>query len=244
MGSYEELLEQYEDAYFALLMYEVDIKEGEKAMKEMEMLENDPQYAVPEETMERCRRLIRRRFAQKRLRRIGGKAKQVVNKVAVVALVAMLCFSTAFAASGSFRVSTLNFLIETFDDRTDFTFLPSAGGGQLGVIFSVDWIPDGYTLVENGAGSMCMWRYYSDTDGHRLEIEVSQSGHQSLSIDTEDNEVVDMTIQGKPGWLVHQKTPAQTILLIADPAKSVYMTIVADEMSDEEIIQVCENICY
>lgn len=49
MTRHERLLEEYEDAYFALLMEEVAKQEGERLEALNETLQSDPEAAVPEE---------------------------------------------------------------------------------------------------------------------------------------------------------------------------------------------------
>ena len=59
MKKHERLLEEYEDAYFALLMEEVAKKEGERLEALNEALQSDPEAAVPESLDRRCMETIR-----------------------------------------------------------------------------------------------------------------------------------------------------------------------------------------
>lgn len=54
MRNRDKLVEQYEDALFALLMDEVARSEGEAALLLNEQLQNDPNAEVPEEIRDRC----------------------------------------------------------------------------------------------------------------------------------------------------------------------------------------------
>ena len=58
MNRAEKLQEQYEDALFALLMDRIVVSEGEAALKEMEMLEEDPDFIVPDSCIHRCQQII------------------------------------------------------------------------------------------------------------------------------------------------------------------------------------------
>ena len=62
----EKLEEQYEDAYFALLMDAVAEKEGARLEELNDQLNRDPTAAVPEEIDRRCRKVINRHFAEQR----------------------------------------------------------------------------------------------------------------------------------------------------------------------------------
>ena len=58
MTRHERLLENYEDAYFALLMEDVAQVEGARLDQLNMELQNDPHTAVPEELTKRCLRTI------------------------------------------------------------------------------------------------------------------------------------------------------------------------------------------
>jgi hypothetical protein len=66
MTRHEQLLENYEDAYFALLMEEVAQQEGERMEKLNQELQADPNAAVPAELDRRCLKTIDRCFAKQR----------------------------------------------------------------------------------------------------------------------------------------------------------------------------------
>lgn len=59
MTDHEGLMEQYEDALFALLMEGVAEAEGEKALLLNEELKKDPNAEVPEAVRKRCEKTIR-----------------------------------------------------------------------------------------------------------------------------------------------------------------------------------------
>ena len=54
MTRHEQLVENYENALFELLMEGVIEREGEQIEKENEQLKNDPDFAIPPELDKRC----------------------------------------------------------------------------------------------------------------------------------------------------------------------------------------------
>lgn len=70
MKTREQLQEEYEDALFALLMYDVAELEGRRAAEENERLLNDPNARVPEDLDRKCLQLINRHFLRKKILRI------------------------------------------------------------------------------------------------------------------------------------------------------------------------------
>lgn len=67
MKTREQLQDEYEDALFALLMYDVAELEGRRAEEENERLRNDPGAQVPEEVDQRCLQVIQKYFFKKKL---------------------------------------------------------------------------------------------------------------------------------------------------------------------------------
>ena len=61
MTRHERLLENYEDAYFALLMEDVAQMEGARLDQLNMELQNDPHAAVPEGLTKRCLKTMHRR---------------------------------------------------------------------------------------------------------------------------------------------------------------------------------------
>lgn len=54
----------------------------------------------------------------------------------------------AFATSTDFRIKTLNWIIEVFDDRTEFSFVEQESIDNIknqGKEVVVEWIPEGFS---------------------------------------------------------------------------------------------------
>jgi len=152
----EKLEEQYEDAYFALLM---------DAVEELnDQLNRDPTAAVPEEIDRRCRKVINRHFAEQRRSGYWRTTKRVLNRAAIVAAVMMLLFTSAFALSEDFRISALNLLITVEEQYTqlemksddpgeDLKSLPTTSEGLATSEYfenlEIGWIPEGFSCVDS-----------------------------------------------------------------------------------------------
>ena len=77
----EKLEEQYEDAYFALLMDAVAEKEGARLEELNDQLNRDPTAAVPEEIDRRCRKVINRHFAEQRRSGYWRTTKRLLQSI-------------------------------------------------------------------------------------------------------------------------------------------------------------------
>lgn len=197
----EELQEAYEDAMFALLMDYVAESEGEKALEENRVLQEDPDAEVPQEVRRACLKEIHRAFRKKSARSVGRITMKVINKVALVALLGTLLFSTAFAISPEFRVGTLNMLIDTVNEGVSFRISTQPVSERAGLEdLYPNLIPDGYELIDEGAFAGTYWVDYQNSPGDRLEIELSPSGR----FDIEDAELEPTQIHGLPAYIIDQ----------------------------------------
>lgn len=76
----QQLLENYEDALFALLMDDFAEREGEKLKAENERLKQDPAAQPSEELDQKCRRIIRAEYAKAQRKQLAHSAGSVFSK--------------------------------------------------------------------------------------------------------------------------------------------------------------------
>lgn len=190
----EQLRERYEEALFALLMDEFLEEEGEKALQENAALSAAPQAEVPAPVVQRCLRRIDRHFAAQKARSIGRMSVRIVNRVAVAVLVAMLLFTVAFAASPTFRINTLNLVIETFEESTSFSI--TGASAMMPQTIEAGWLPEGYQLTEQKSSSNRITNIYQADNGREITIYVTDISGGGISVDTEDAVLDTVVIQG------------------------------------------------
>ena len=245
----EQLQEQYEDALFALLMDELATTEGQAALEENERLKNDPEYAVPTDVRQRCLKTISRCCAKKTLRRTGKVLCRGFSRVAVIGMICILLFTTAFAASPTFRANTLNLVMEIFEDSTAISFSNSnSENSSFSEDFNVDvnWVPEGYTLVDQSEDPfLSSLRYRSET-GDEILINVFKGENGVLYVDTEDAQVEHLTIQGCDGLLVLKDGDAQ--LVWGNENGPYKVGIIAENTETEEdvrnLMKIAENLTF
>ena len=245
----EQLQEQYEDALFALLMDELATTEGQAALEENERLKNDPEYAVPADVRQRCLKTISRCCAKKTLRRTGKVLCRGFSRVAVIGMICILLFTTAFAASPTFRANTLNLVMEIFEDSTAISFSNSnSENSSFSEDFNVDvnWVPEGYTLVDQSEDKFLTSNCYRSETDDELLINVFKGRNGRLNIDTEDAQVEHLTIQGCDGLLVLKDGDAQ--LAWGNENGPYQVGIIAKNSETEEDVQnllkIAENLTF
>ncbi len=212
MTSHEYLVENYEDALFALLMDSVAEAEGAEALLLNEELKKAPSAEVPKAVCDRCEKTIRAAFAKKRLRVTGQTVARWFTRVAVIATLCGLMFTVALAASEDFRIATLNVLIQVLDDRTEITFMngifrdsiddhKTANEGYQYHI-AVDWLPSGF-VFRNGQTNAAVdaVQYRGSNDGSILITFMPYQSSTVYNVNSEGCEMKDVMVQGKPATL-------------------------------------------
>lgn len=177
---------------------------------------------------------------------------KVINKVAIVALVGTLLFSTAFAVSPEFRAGTLNMLIDTFNDGVNFQISsPSVSEWTDLDDLHPAFVPEGFEMIEEDTFAGDCWVYYENSQGDRLEIEVSMNG----SFDTEGAKIEPIQVCGIPAYLIDQTNLsgdkhgiAKVIVVnetdgyILSVNSTPHSALVPAPIDRETIIQIAESI--
>ena len=157
MHEQEKLYEQYEDAVFALLMDKVAEENGKKLLQQNEELLADPYAAVPETLRKRCLRTIEKAYRKNAMESCHEKSDTGAQSRCFMDSGSALLFGTAFAASETVRVKTLNFLITNFEFGTEFRIenTASATPQQQSMTPIVDdCIPFDYDLISQSSTSL------------------------------------------------------------------------------------------
>ena len=244
MTRQELLVEQYEDALFALVMDKVAEVEGQKAIEENQRLKASGEVVIPEELNRRCKQTIRCKTAEKHLKRYGKGFGKVLNKVAIVALMALLLFTTAFATSESFRVKTLNFVMEVFDDRTEIKFVPKDTAADSPAVpeITAGWLPEGFELTrEESAGASRLYAYGIPGERACISVNIMEMTSVSMVLDTEDANSISQQVQGEDAIMVDKGNIKQLAWkLHAD--ENWYCCVITENISEEDMLKFAENI--
>lgn len=240
----EQLWENYEDAVFAILMDAVAEQEGEKGLQLMEELEHDSSAQVPEEVQKKAEKTIRKAFAAKNREPVKRFTFKVVQRIAVAVLVVVITTACAFAAFPEVRAGILNTIIKTFEDHTEFEFssMDISGNQPSGFVIELGWIPEGFSLTDQGEDQLSAWQRYTDKDDEQKTIYISEDAlsGQSLAVDTEDADMRKIEIQGYEGTIITKEE--WTCILYTVPEKSMVLHLQSEFIPVSDIIKVAENI--
>ncbi len=91
-----QLMEDYEDALFAVLMDRLVIDEGKLLLKECRELQNDPSADVPPHIDAVAKKTIRKAFAARNRKRFLDAVRESMNGVPVILLACSALVVAAF----------------------------------------------------------------------------------------------------------------------------------------------------
>lgn len=240
MNRREQLQDRYEDALFALLMDEIGEIEGKVAIEENERLKNDPTFFIPEDVDKRCMQTIRRAFMKRRVHSVGRVTVKAMKRVALVAGIAAMLFTCAFAASPTVRVNTMNFIIEVFDTHTVFRF--TEGSDDAAPQVGVGWLPEGYALESHGYSTTNTWYQYQKSEDELIHIEYALTSGAAFDVDTEDAEVSYVEIQGSQAMLAEKENGLQLVWAVKD--NTAFIGLIGTGVEPKELIRVANELKY
>ena len=244
MTHHEKLVERYEDALFALMMEDVAETEGEKLQELNEQLKRDPSAEIPRELDERCIRTIRTEFGKKNFISARRGAVRVFRVISAATLIMMLLFTTAFAASPSFRAQTLTALVEMFDDHSEIRFSGTTNGAETHKM-SILWMPDGYQIgLEEFDESRMIIRAEGE-NGENLNVAATSiSKSRSYSFDTEGATEEPATVQGNEATVYQMETEDgdKITVLWTDMEKGWIVRVTGYNISKEDMLRISESV--
>ena len=235
MNENERLYEQYEDVLFVLLMNKVAEETGKELMQKNEELLSDPNAAVPETLSKRCLRTIEKAYRKSKWKAAAKKVTRALNRVALWILVPLFLFGTAFAASETVRVKTLNFLMTTLNIGTEFRIDSDISSDLQQRTRSTieDCIPSDYTLISKDSNSRFdMFLYANDSDSTLcVTIYLLENYSGAITIDTEDAEVWYNTIHEQRVMFTH-KTDTYQASWTDEAAQKMYVLSISNTTPD------------
>lgn len=234
----DELNEQLEDAYFALLLNRYAESEGRKQQEEYEKAAAQNELLpVPEDLDAKCRDLIRKSSAKGRRKQLIQRTLPRIGRIAAVLLIVIgLCTTLVFSVD-ALRIPTINFIIDQYERYTSIgkdvqepptdptesnqesptEILPNnqTPSPLAGIL------PDTFEMLNHRispSGSLvCAYR---GPDNCVINYSVS-SYSGVLNVDTEGASTEPISILGYSGFLI-TKGEKLTIVWVDEPGNKVY----------------------
>ena len=233
MNEDERLYEQYEDAFFALLMNRVAEANGKELMQKNEELLADPNAAIPESLNKRCLHMIEKSYRKARIQKAAKKTLRTLNRVALWILIPLFMFVGVFAASETVRVKTLNYLVETFDFGTSYELFVGQNNMEVPIEDNkervLNAVPAEYILTTSEESEVAI--YY-----------ISEDGVSTVTIDTEDAEVREENLDDQGVSIVHKDSFYQIYWL--EDTSNLMFVVYGENISLDVLQSVAERIIH
>ena len=250
MTENKDLYEQYEEAFFAMLMDKIADAEGAELIKQNRMLQADPAAAVPAETTKRCLRLIGHQYHKAQRQRTARHSMRIITRIAVALMCLLVLYAVAFAASETVRVNTLNFLVQELDVGTQYLF----PGDEVAVENEDELIPDildaiskavpsSFTLISSEENIFERVFQFQNENGNEIYVQIWNlyDSAASATIDTEDADVQYQTIEGQDVMIVSKFYTNQVYQVVwVDEVQKYMVDIIGRDVPIEDLLPIAE----
>ena len=237
----QKLIEQYDDAAFALLMDEYAEEEGARLMAEFEAAQAAGQVSeMPAELDEQCRRMIRRDRAKKRGIRAARSFRKVAVKVAVAVLVFIGLMTTVVMSVEAFREPVLNFIVERYEKYSSLQLDNEAQNTDANTTcdYLSGLLPDDYYITSETDTPMFKIAMYENDLGDLVQFCITQTAG-AYNIDTEDALVSEIVL-GEYKAILLEEDGYQAIWY--DSVNSIVYNFRATGFTKETFLHLCEQL--
>lgn len=232
----EQLMQEYEDLIFKILMDRVAQAEGARLLEENERLLADPEAAVPESVQRRVEKTIQDAFDGRKKEFVHRSLRRALKVAVIAAILLALTATVAFAASPALRAKAINTVKNIYETHTDFAFTSDKPHAQELEINAI-WLPDGFSIQSEGSISTHTWENYANDSGATVSIEKSLP--ISTAVDTEDATVTSVIVQGFEGTLI-EEGDYSTVLWLNTNENVVYY-VDGEGISSELLLEIAES---
>lgn len=243
MNEKQMLYENYENAFFAIIINEATELDGKRLLEENEQLKRDPSAEISTSFRNRCLDTINKGLKSNKRKATKVTAKKIIRLLPLVAIVAVFLTAIAYAAIPAFRTDVLNLLLEisteeitwSFKSNEHSTFQPQ---GQQS--FTLD-IPDGFYYAQGAVDELSEYVEYRDEQDKYINVTVFKGMDTCTGTDFEDLDYVEeFQIQGNYAVLTVKGDTTSIAWAIPESAFCVYINTNAT-LSYESMKQIANS---
>lgn len=234
-----ELLDQYDDVTFALLMDEYAEEEGARLRKEFEEAQSAGEVSdTPDALDEKCLQMIHRDFAKKRGKENVRKIIRMTSKVAVAVMVFLGVMTMTVMSVDALRIPVMNFIIEQYDKYSSITTSKeSAKIVEDPCVLLADLLPTGYTNTIYSVEEGMSFVLYQNDNGDTVSLSITMSGTEK-NVDTEGANCVEILLTNDKALLI-EKNGYQVIWSSCD---GVTYNFRASNLTKNEVVVICNTL--
>lgn len=209
-------------------------EEGRYYRELNEQLKNDPEYMLTPEKLAMMEQRLKHPY---RLGRSRVRTYRRLNKAAISISIILVLLIAGVMSVSSLRDYTINFLLGMNESHGDVYLMPNGilvgqEGGQAPSV-----LPDGYSMTGLQSQENSTMIQYTKSNGDML-IFTRESIDTSATIDTENSEVKEVTINGYEGRLSNG-TDGQAFLVWK--TEDYLFTLSASD-NTIDLVQIAESV--
>ena len=237
-----ELLDQYDDVTFALLMDEYAEEEGARLRKEFEEAQAAGEVSDTSDALDKkCLQMIHRDFAKKRGKENVRKIIRMTSKVAVAVMVFFGVAATTIMSVDAFRLPVLSYLMEQHEKYSSLNFgtqdnlIPEKSEHEDPV---TQFVPDDYVSVYYKAENGYISSLHENNHGDYINFDMIQ-GHTEYRFDTEDAVCENTSIMGYDAIFA---IGDPIVLVWYDDISGTVYNLSASSLSKDQIFALAHDI--
>ena len=234
-----ELLDQYDDVTFALLMDKYAEEEGARLRKEFEEAQAAGEVTDTSDALdEKCLQMIHRDYAKKRGKDNVRKIIRMTSKVAVAVMVFLGLMTTMVMSVDALRIPVLNFFINKYDVYSSI----STDDNPIVVVedpctLLADLLPDEYQEVRRSTEKGMSYALFKNEDGDTVSLTITMAGTEK-NIDTEDADYSEILLANDKAILI-EKNGYQVIW---SRSNGVTYSFRATNLAKNEVVEICNAL--
>lgn len=247
MNERQNLVENYADAVFSLLMDDLAGMEAERLCALNEALRADDSAAVPDDVYRRCIDKLDQTFREKRRAAKKLRARKLLRVLPVAAVLLLALSALTFAAFPQLQVGVKNLFHRDTSYASTWTFTEDSTPytlEELDSAFTME-IPENYYLIEFYKNTMMEYmEFRSDADPNAfISLSMAIGENSSASVDNDGyTEKRDVTINGNPGTFYADDEKYWMIWAIKDSETIVMLDSVG--LSEDAVLRFAESVTY
>lgn len=207
-GSRKQLLAEYEESLFRLVMHDVAEEEGRKFIAENDELKREHKEELSSQALARFEKLYKKN-ARRRKELPAIRTPRLFNRVAIILIVFIAVCLTSMVTVEAIRTRVLNFLIDVEKQYTSIHLgqKPKPTGGipldeSWSGCYIPTYIPDGYLLTQETNSPTMKQLRFENNDGDSINYSQFDSS-VDVNLDTENATLVeDIKVNDQEGFLV------------------------------------------
>lgn len=247
-----ELMDQFDDAAFALMMDEYAEAEGERLRAEFEeAMRSGTTPECPPELDEKCRKQIKHHFGRQRRTEYARAAKRIAGRAIACLLIALGISAALVMSVEALRVPFWKFWMKNYGSQIEFNFSDfSESDAQF--IDPVDtedpvlyYVPEGYYNVMFEVKNGRITSKYETDEGRFLSFEMQFSNigfpDESWAENLKEFKLLDFDAEYQLCYYTEEGWPV-SILQWYDPEIETMYYVMSNELDEASLISLCRSL--